>query len=300
MRRRGGAADDGPRMSSAGSTSTLSTFTASDGDNLAVQDWPLPEEHALRGVVLIVHGLGEHAGRYERVAQRLNQWGFAVRGYDQFGHGESGGARGALSSSNRLVDDLADLVESTRARTPDGVPLILLGHSLGGLVAASYAAWHPHALDGLILSSPALALRLSAPQKLLLRTLPRVAPNVRVGNGVQPQYLSHDPEVERAYRADALVHDRIGARLAQFIADTGPAVVAQAAHWVVPTLLMYAGQDLLVDPRGSRDFAAAAPAQVVTSHCFEDLYHEILNERDADPVFDALRRWLDQRCAPPA
>ncbi len=282
-------------MSSARSTSTLSTFTASDGDNLAVQDWPLPDGQRLRGVVLLVHGLGEHAGRYEHVARRLNEWGFAVRGYDQFGHGESGGVRGTLSSPQRLVVDLADLVESTRARTPDGLPLLLLGHSLGGLVAASYAAEHPQTLDGLVLSSPVLATRTTPFQRFLLRILPDLAPNLRVANGLDPAFLSHDPQVVRAYQADALVHDRISGRLARFIAEGGPLVVAQAPRWSVATLLMYAGQDLLVDPRGSRDFAAAAPPGVVTACCFEDLYHEILNEREPEPVFEALRRWVDER-----
>ena len=281
-------------MSSA-STSTLTTFTASDGDNLAVQHWALPEELPPRGVVLLVHGLGEHAGRYERVAQRFNQWGFDVRGYDHFGHGESGGERGALTSDDRLIDDLREMVEAARTRTPDGRPLIVLGHSMGGLVAAKYVARHPNTVDGLVLSSPALATRVNGVQKLLLRTLPRIAPELRVANGLDTRWLSHDPEVERCYRADPLVHDRISARLARFIAEGGPEVVAQAPHWKVPTLLMYAGDDRLVDPAGSRAFAAAAPANVVTSRCFDDLYHEIFNEADPQPVFDALQDWLDRR-----
>lgn len=277
------------------STATLSTFTASDGDNLALRDWPVAEGVPLRGVVLLVHGLGEHAGRYEHVARELNNWGFAVRGYDQFGHGESGGPRGGLPTAGRLVDDLAEMVQSARTRTPDGVPLILLGHSMGGLVAAQYAAAHPASIDALVLSSPALGTRASGLQKLLLRTLPRLAPNLRVGNGLQTRWLSHDPAVERAYLADPLVHDRISARLAGVITGGGRQVVAQAAQWKVPTLLIYAGRDRLVDPAGSRAFAAAAPARLVTSRCFEDLYHEIFNEQDAQPVFDCLRRWLDER-----
>src|SRR4051812_36826362 len=112
------AGDDPASMSLVPSTSTLSTFTASDGENIALQDWPLPDGLRLRGVVLLVHGLGEHAGRYEHVARKLNGWGFEVRGYDHFGHGESGGPRGALPTATRLVDDLADIVESTRVRTP--------------------------------------------------------------------------------------------------------------------------------------------------------------------------------------
>lgn len=282
-------------MAAVPSDSTLSTFTASDGDNLAVQDWPLPEGLALRGVVVLVHGLGEHAGRYEHLARRLNELGFAVRGYDQFGHGESGGVRGRLPSSSRLVDDLAEIVESTRLRMDDETPLIVLGHSMGGLVAACLAAQNRMRIDGLVLSSPALDAGLSAFQKLLLSFLPRIAPDLTVGNGLDPDFLSHDPAVVHAYRSDPRVHDRISGRLARFIADAGPWVVSRAAQWKVPTLLMYAGADHLVNPAGSRAFAAAAPRDRVTVRCFEDLFHEIFNELDAEPVFDELRRWLDER-----
>lgn len=277
--------------------STLSTFTASDGENLAVQDWPLAEGRLPRGVVLLVHGLGEHAGRYDALALQLHDWGFAVRGYDQYGHGESGGPRGGLSSDTRLIDDLADLVESTRARVPRDTPLILLGHSMGGLVAAQFVARHASRVDGLVLSSPALDAGLSPFQKLLLAVLPRWLPNLRVGNGLQPQYLSHDPEVVRAYLADPLVHDRISARLASFIAQGGPAVVAQAPRWRVPSLLMWAGDDHLVQPAGSRAFAAAAPSCVESTE-FPALYHELFNERDPAPVLARLQAWLDKHFAP--
>jgi alpha-beta hydrolase superfamily lysophospholipase len=282
-------------MSAVATDSVLSTYTASDGDNLAVQDWPLPEGLALRGVVVLVHGLGEHAWRYDHVARRLNQWGFAVRGYDQYGHGESGGVRGALPSSLRLVNDLADIVESTRMRMQDGTPLIVLGHSMGGLVASAFAASRRRALDGLILSSPALDPGLNIFQKLLLAVLPRIVPNLTVNNGLDARYISHDPQVVAAYKSDSRVHDRISGRLARFIADGGPWVLQRAPQWQVPTLLMYAGSDRLVNPAGSRAFAEAAPKDKVTVRCFEDLYHEIFNEQDAEPVFDTLKQWLDAR-----
>jgi alpha-beta hydrolase superfamily lysophospholipase len=282
-------------MSAIPSDSTLSTYTASDGDNLAVQDWPLPEGLPLRGVVILVHGLGEHAGRYDHVARRLNEWGFAVRGYDHYGHGESDGVRGALPTPTRLLDDLADLIDSTRARIGPAVPLLLLGHSMGGLVAASLVAQQLRQVQGLVLSSPALDPGLGRFQRLLLAVLPRIAPNLTVGNGLDPNYVSHDPAVVRAYQADPRVHDRISARLARFIADGGPWVISQAPQWTLPTLLMYAGADRLVKPAGSRAFAAAAPPGVVTVRCFDNLYHEIFNELDAEPVFAELKRWLDQR-----
>lgn len=275
--------------------STLSTFVALDGDNLAVQDWPLASQQVLRGVVLLVHGLGEHAGRYDRLAGRLNDWGFAVRGYDQYGHGESGGPRGGLPTDTRLLDDLADIVDSTRARMDPHTPLILLGHSMGGLVAARFVALGLRPVQALVLSSPALDPGLNAIQKLLLAVLPKIAPNLRIGNGLDASLISHDPAVVAAYQADKLVHDRVSARLARFIADGGPATLAQAASWSVPTLLLYAGADRLVNPAGSRAFAAAAPKTVLSAHCFEALYHEIFNELDAAPVFAELKKWLDAR-----
>ncbi|WP_457493517.1 alpha/beta fold hydrolase, partial [Streptomyces sp. P5_D11] len=130
--------------------------------------------------MVLVHGLGEHARRHARVAERLNGWGFAARAADHHGHGASSGARGGLPTSNRLVDDLALVVDDTRAALP-GLPLVLLGHSLGGLVAASFVARNVRPVDALVLSSPALDAGLSAFQRFLVATLSRLAPDLRVG-----------------------------------------------------------------------------------------------------------------------
>ena len=275
--------------------SSLSILTAIDGSNVVVQDWPLDPSVKLRGVVIVVHGLGEHAGRYEHVARHLNAWGFAVRGYDQCGHGESSGARGSLPSDTRLLDDLADMVDSTRTRYGKDTPVILIGHSMGGLVVGRFVSLQMRAVEGLVMSSPALDAGMNAFQKLLVSVLPKIAPDLRVGNGVKPQFISHDPAVVAAYKADPLVHDRISARLARFIAAAGPQTLALAPQWTVPTLLMYAGDDRLLNPDGSRVFAAQAPKNVVTTQCFDTLYHEIFNEKDAGPVFATMKKWLDER-----
>jgi alpha-beta hydrolase superfamily lysophospholipase len=282
-------------ITSSNPESTLSTFIASNGDNVVIQDWPLAHDVPLRGVVIIVHGLGEHAGRYDHVAQKLNAWGYAVRGYDQCGHGESAGPRGGIPTDTRLLDDLADIIDSTRARMDKRTPLILIGHSMGGLVAGHFVSRGIRPVDALVMSSPALNPGLGPFQKLLLAVLPRIAPDLRVGNGVKPHYISHDPAVVAAYKSDTLVHDRISARLARYIAQAGPETVARAPDWKVPTLLMYAGQDHLLNAQGSRDFANAAPPDLVTSMCFEALYHEIFNELDSAPVFEMLQKWLEAR-----
>jgi len=275
--------------------SELSPFITSDGQHLAIVDWMPEPGTPVRGVVLLVHGLGEHIGRYADLAKMLNAKGFAVRGYDQYGHGESAGVPGCLPSANRLLEDLAEIVDHTRTRMAPDLPLILFGHSLGGLVAARFVSLELRPIQALVLSSPALDAGLSPWQKLLLLLLPRWLPDLRVGNGLDPAYLSHDPQVVADYKADHLVHDRISPRLGRFIADAGAATLAAAPHWHVPTLLLFAGADRLVNPHGSRRFAQSAPRDCLTSVCFSSMYHEIFNESHNRPVLSALKSWLDQR-----
>lgn len=304
----------------------LEPFTARDGETLAMYEWPLDHWHSEmgqaalppRGVVLIVHGLGEHAARYEHVAHQLLEWGFAVRAYDQRGHGESGGARGVLPTDAALLDDLAEVIDDTQVRClrlPHVVrawaragsaparplPFILLGHSLGGLVTGRLVSLKLRAIDGLVMCSPALQVGMGLLQKLALAVGPKVAPNFCVNNGLDVRFISHDERVVKRYQADPLVHRRISPRLARFIADAGPATVAAASRWSTPTLLMYAGADRLVNPEGSRAFARHADESpgvipgTVTARCFPDHYHELFNETLSTPVFSTLKSWLDAR-----
>ncbi|MDO5692483.1 MAG: alpha/beta hydrolase [Pseudomonadota bacterium] len=278
--------------------STLSTFVSTYGESLSLHDWPLSAGWPTRGVVLLVHGLGEHVGRYMHVADQLNQWGFSVRGYDQHGHGESMGVRGDLPDDDQLLTDLASVIDDTRTRMDDRLPLILLGHSMGGLVAARLVSLKLRRVDALVLASPALDVGMSMVQKALVSSLYRMAPRMRLGNGLNARYLSHDHAVVDAYRDDPLVHDRISARLAHFIATAGPAVLRRAPRWRVPTLLLYAGQDRLVNPAGSEAFAKAAPARTVSAQSFPMHYHELFNELESEVVFEALRDWLTARFQP--
>ena len=285
-------------MKSATTTRPPDIASDSASDALVPYDWPVPAGTPTRGTVLLVHGLGEHIGRYAHVADQLNDWGFSVRGYDQHGHGASPGARGTLPSNDRLLDDLATMIDNTRANMDDRMPLILLGHSLGGLVAARLVSLKLRRVDALVLSSPAFDVGLGMLSKALVNSLNLIAPQVRLANRLDVAYLSHDPETVEAYRRDPLVHDRICVRLARFITTAGPAVVAAARHWSVPTLLLYAGQDNLVNASGSAAFARAAPPDVVTAQEFPMHYHELFNELDNAPVFDVLHDWLAARFAP--
>jgi alpha-beta hydrolase superfamily lysophospholipase len=266
-----------------------------DGLSLHLRAWPRTQA---RGSVLIVHGLGEHIGRYEHVARQLNAWGWSVLGYDQRGHGRSAGPRGGLTRSDDLLQDLAGVVDALRLAWTG--PLVLLGHSMGGLVAANFVAgslgvvqaWS-RPVDALVLSSPALDPGMKAGQKLLLALLGRLAPSLAVGNGLNPEWISRDTQVVRNYRADPLVHDRVTPRLVNFIVDGGRHVSEHAGAWTVPTLLLYAGSDRCVAPAGSAGFAAAAPQALVAVHEFRTLFHEIFNEPEQAEVLGVLHDWLD-------
>lgn len=276
---------------------SVEPLTTRDGTKLALSRWAAASGTTPRGQVLIVHGLGEHAARYAHVAAALNAEGWSVLGFDQRGHGRSTGRRGTLARAESLLDDLAQVID--HADTAPG-PRVLLGHSMGGAVAARFvaealaaqpAAWS-RPVDGLVLSSPALQTRLSAWQRLQLAVGERLLPDLAQRNGIDSTALSHDEAVVQAYDADALVHDRISARLARFIIDAGPAVRAAAPRWVVPTLLMWGGADTIVPPAGSRAFAAAAPARVLTSFEFDGMRHEIFNETERAGVLMRLTQWL--------
>lgn len=263
-----------------------------EAGQLAVYDWAMPASQPL-GTVLLVHGLGEHAGRYGEVAAHLHQWGFAVRAYDQQGHGQSEGLRGDMLRPGSLQADLCRVIDDTRQRpTLMETPLILLGHSMGGLVVARTLAEALRTVDAAVLSSPALGAFPTFFQKILMASLPRVLPHLRVDNGLKTEFVSRDPDVVKAYKADALVHRRISAGLAGWILANGEKTLLDAAKWEVPTLLLYAGRDKLVNAQATADFANAAPQAVVQAQCFEGMYHEIFNDLYRAQVFTALKRWL--------
>jgi alpha-beta hydrolase superfamily lysophospholipase len=263
----------------------------SDGVELFVRRWPVPESTPRRGSLLLVHGLGEHSGRYEHVAGALTAIGLEVTAYDHRGHGASGGVRGGLPHPDALLDDLALVYGSL------GEDAFLLGHSMGGTIAARAVTGGQVTPRALILSSPALALDLSPVQRALAAVGRRLVPDRPMPNRLPLDKLSHDPAVVAAYKADPAVHDRLTARLFDFLADAGESARANASRVTVPTLLLVAGADGLIAARGSREFFERLPDGIGTLHWYDGLYHEIFNEREPDRtrVLGDLRAWLEAR-----
>lgn len=267
---------------------------------LVLKHWPVQSQLNLRGVVCVVHGLGEHIGRYELVAQSLNEAGWAVVGYDQRGHGKSEGARGAISQDDDLLHDLAAVIDAIKFSYP-AHRLVILGHSLGGLVVARFAAAHAHPAEDLtwrrtidlcVLSSPALKIALSRIQRFLLNSVGRLAPNLAVANGLNPAWISSDAAVVNAYVNDPLVHNRVTGRLTRFMLESAKTVHQRACGWTTPTLLLYSGADRCVCPEGSRQFASLVPASLIRSIEYQQMAHEVFNEPDRAMVFNHLHGWL--------
>lgn len=276
--------------------SPISLTAADDGTPLANYRWDpaattLARAGGGRGVY-ILHGLSEYAGRYEALADWLTSRGWRVAAHDHRGHGRSGGRRAALRSANDLVHDAGQRLQAFTDEL--GTPPVVLGHSMGGLIAARLALDGATPLAGLVLLSPAFALHLGSLQRAALAGLARTLPGLPLAHRRARPQLTHDQVVADAYARDPLVNRWVTPRLAHFIATAGPAVVAQARQLQVRTLLLVAGDDRVVDAGGSRAFANAAPPGKVALRWYDQAWHELLHETAelARPVYADLDAWL--------
>lgn len=266
--------------------------SAADGTAIATYRWAVSPSAGRRGAVYLLHGLSEYAGRYEHVAGWLNARGWQVGAHDHRGHGRSGGKRATLSRADDLMEDAEQQLAAYTQET--GLKPVLLGHSMGGLVATLIAQRGKVELAGLVLASPALKLSLSPAQKLLLNILRPIAPKLRLPHFRRRPKLSHDQVVTDLYLQDPLVNRVITPRLAAFIEGSGPLAIRSAAGLRVRTLLLVAGDDQVVDSSGSREFANAAPPGKLALRWYDNAWHELLNESAeiATPVYADLDTWL--------
>jgi alpha-beta hydrolase superfamily lysophospholipase len=256
------------------------------------QGW-LPEDEP-RAVVLVAHGGAEHGGRYEWTAGQLTDRGFAVYAIDHRGHGQSEGQRAYVDRLDNAVGDLHTLSELARDRHP-GVPAFLLGHSMGGLIALSYALRHQDELAGLVLSAPLAVLDANALTRTASRVLSAVAPRLPVYK-IDGTTVSRDPDVVRAYDGDPLNHR--GALPARTIGELARAVARlpeRLPTLTLPLLTMSGSGDRLVDPAGSALVERRAGSADKTILDYEGLYHELLNEPERDLVIADVAEWIEAR-----
>jgi len=243
-------------------------FKTFDGLQLFGQSWQ-PEDRP-RAVICLVHGLGEHSGRYAHVADALNQAGYTLISFDLRGHGKSEGPRGHTPSYEALMKDISSLLEVANKQFPQ-LSSFLYGNSLGGNLVLNYVIRRQPKLKGAIVTSPWLRLAFEPPRfKIILAQITNyIWPSFSQKNGLDTKALSHDPEVVYAYENDSLIHDHISTK-------------------------MFTGDDKIISVKASHEFANTKTKNC-TFKIWDGLYHEIHNEPDKEKVFKFLIDWLDKK-----
>jgi alpha-beta hydrolase superfamily lysophospholipase len=246
--------------------------------------------------VLIVHGIAEHSGRYEHVGAQLAQSGLDVTAYDQRGFGASEGRRAFVESWQVVHDDLEAQLAAVRSRAGDR-PVVLYGHSLGGLIALGYVLTDRPEPDALVLSAPGIESAVPAWKRTVAKLLSRMAPNTEIKNGLNGADLSRDPAIAAAYFSDPLNCHTTTARLAGVALAEQTRVLAGLDGLSVPTLVIHGGADRIVPVESSERLAELAG---VTRRTYPDHRHELHNEPDGAAVIDDVIAWIRGRVSPQA
>jgi alpha-beta hydrolase superfamily lysophospholipase len=249
-----------------------------------------------KAVVCLIHGLGEHTGRYAHVGKALNDAGYALFGFDLRGHGNTGGARGHFPSLDAVLQDIRQFVQFQLQNHPK-TQIFLYGHSLGGLLSLAYATRFPEGIRGVIVTGAALrsALQEQKAKIALAKILGTLAPTMTIPSGLDATAISRDQKVVTAYVNDPLVHDRTSLGLGKAALTAIDLCFTHAKEFRPPLLIMHGKADRLTYPSGSEDFAklAGATNKDVTLKLWEGLYHEIHNEPEQKEVFKVMVEWLD-------
>jgi alpha-beta hydrolase superfamily lysophospholipase len=271
--------------------STTDSATTRDGIRLLTRHW---EAEAPRAAVLLVHGLGEHSGRYEEVGARLAGAGLETFGWDHRGFGASGGERAWLDRFSQFHDDVEDRLAAVRAAVP-GRPVILYGHSLGGLISLGYAiARDRPSPDILVLSAPGIDDNAAAWKHRLAPILSRIAPRLRIANGIPDTMLTRDPARQAAAAGDPLMLRSTTAGFGARFFEEQARVRASAASLAIPTLVIHGLDDPIVPARATEPLAAIPG---VTRRAYAGVRHELHNEPEGPQVLDDVIAWIDQQLA---
>ena len=270
---------------------TEATFTGNHGTRIVYDVWT-PDSDPV-AVVVLSHGFGEHARRYDHVVARLLDLGLAVYAPDHRGHGRSGGKRVELKQWSDYTDDLHRVFDIARTAHP-GLPVYLLGHSMGGAIALDYALDHQADLAGLVLSAPAVDVTTGVPGVVVAvgKIVGRYLPGIPVET-LDADLVSRDPQVVDAYNADPLVHHgKVPAGVARGMIVNAESLPARLPSLSVPVLLLHGELDGLANVTGSRMIATTAGSADLTYHEYPGLFHEVFNEPEQDQVLGDVATWL--------
>ncbi len=265
---------------------------SNDGVKLYFQCWQT--DQSPKGIVCMVHGLGEHSGRYAHWADLLNKAGYEFMAYDLRGHGKSEGQRGHVSSFDDYVKDTDLLLQEAEARFP-GMPRFLYGHSLGGLITTYYVLLRKPRLNGVIVT--ALSIRTSLQSQkakvMLSKVLGSIVPKMTIDTGLIPATISRDPDIVTRYINDPLVHHKVSVGWGKSALETIAWTDQHVGEWTLPVLFMHGEADQLGFADGSREFAGKIKGDC-TLKIWPGLYHEVHNEPEKEEVFSYLLNWLDE------
>ena len=271
-------------------------FTGTGERAIYLQCWE--PETTPRAVLLLAHGAGEHSSRYQPLAQFFCGYNYAVAALDHQGHGYSDGTPGYVNTFKDYVSDLAIFHRQIQARFP-GVPMFLLGHSMGGLIGSLYLMQHPAGFDGAILSGPAIKTDLEPGrvQMFLLRLLAVLLPHLGILK-LNAEGVSRDPEVVRKYVEDPLVyHGKMSVRMVRELFAGMNAIQAGASGITLPLLILHGGADAMTSPQGSQFLHQQVGSRDKTLSIYPGLYHEIFNEPERADVLGQVLDWCEARLA---
>lgn len=272
-----------------------SKWEGNDGITFFMQGWePDTDPNAL---IALVHGLGEHTGRYAHVGKVMTDAGYALIGFDLRGHGKSGGARGHSPSLNVYMQDIRQFFDRMSQRYPD-IPHFLYGHSLGGLLSLSYAIQYSADLKGVMITGAALRSPLQEQRVKIVaaKLLGTFLPAITIQSGLDPTTISRDQKVVDAYVSDKLVHYSTSLGFGKAALSAIDLCFARAREFTIPLLMMHGTGDRLTYPSGSKDFArlVGEAGNDVTLKLWDGLYHELHNEPEKAEVFTSMTEWLDK------
>ncbi|MEW5830876.1 MAG: lysophospholipase [Chloroflexota bacterium] len=265
-------------------------WQSADGVPFYGQGW-MPE--APKAVVCLVHGLGEHSGRYAHMGKAYAGAGYALLGFDLRGHGKSGGVRGHAPSFEAFMQDIDRLLEEAGNRYP-GLPRFIYGHSLGGILTLNYALRRKPDVKGVITSAAGLrtAIELQKGKVFLARVFGSVIPSVVIPSGLDPNTISRTPEVVQRYVSDPLVHDKLSFGMGKSVMGAIAWAFEHAPEFQAPLLVMHGTADQLGFASGSREFASKVKGDC-TFKAWEGLSHELHNEPEQAQVFEYTVAWMD-------